>query len=77
MNYAIIWTGDQQDGGDDASDAPRQGPARWTIPEPCISGDQLGCLLQRYKNRMIMVVDADEAEDVVRRLNQESNDAAS
>ena len=44
----------------------------WSIPESKVSGDALGQVLKRYKNKMIMVVDADEAADIVERLNQGS-----
>lgn len=63
MNYAIISVGDEQD-------------RHWSIPESKVSGDALGQVLKRYKNRMIMVVDADEAADIVERLNQGSEQGA-
>ena len=77
MDYAIISVGHELGGRRSAGDGPSQGTAHWRVSESEVPGDQLGQVLKRYKNRMIIVVDVDQAADMVARLNQEgSQDAA-
>ena len=70
VNYAIISARQVPGEGGSAGQAPSQSIFRWTVSEPEVSGEQLGQMLKRYKNKMIIVVDAEEAADLVARLNQ-------
>ncbi len=74
MYYAIISVGDER--GEGLGAEAGQGVGPWGIPEPQVPADELGQVLKRYKNRLIMVVDAEEAADIVGRLNQGGGRAA-
>ena len=69
MNYAIISASRGPDEDRSADEGSGQAAFRWIVSESEVSGEQLGQALKRHKNKMIVVVDADEAADMVERLN--------
>ena len=69
MNYAIISASQGPNEGRSAGASSDQAAFRWIVSESEVSGEQLGQALKRHKNKMIVVVDADEAADMVERLN--------
>ena len=69
MNYAIISASHGPDEGRSDGEGSGQAAFRWVVSESEVSGEQLGQALKRHKNKMIVVVDADEAATMVERLN--------
>lgn len=75
MNYAIISASHGPGEGSSAGEGAGQAAFRWIVSEPEVSGEQLGQALKRHKNKMIVVVDAEEAADMVERLNANGHPA--